>query len=73
MAQFDAPEICLAQQPDAAPLMVDYLVKVAQSVLTSHQQIADGETMDGPHGELKIKKSSAQGKRILILEPVHGR
>jgi hypothetical protein len=73
MAQFDAPEICLAQQPDAAPLMVDYLVKVAQSVLTSHRQIADGETMDGPHGELKIKKSSAQGKRILILEPVHGR
>lgn len=73
MAQFGVPEICLARQPDAAPLMVDYLFHVEQSVLTSHQQIADGETMDGPHGELKIKKSSAQGKRILILEPAHRR
>jgi hypothetical protein len=69
MNQFDAPEICLAQQPDAAPLMVDYLLQVAQSVLTSHHQIVDGEAMDGPHGKLTIKKASAAGKRILILEP----
>jgi hypothetical protein len=69
MAQFDAPEICLAQQPDAAPVMVDYLFHVAQSVLTSHHSIADGKTMDSPHGRLIIKKSGAPGKRILLLEP----
>jgi hypothetical protein len=73
MAQFAAPEICLAQQPDAAPLMVNYLFQVAQSALTSHHQIAHGETMDSPHGKLKIKKSTAPGKSVLILEPDTGR
>jgi DNA-binding transcriptional LysR family regulator len=73
MAQFAAPEICLAQQPDAAPLMVNYLFQVAQSALTSHHQIAHGETMDSPHGKLKIKKSTARGKSVLILEPDTGR
>jgi len=73
MAQFAAPEICLAQQPDAAPLMVNYLFQVAQSALTSHHQIAHGETMDSPHGELKIKKSSVHGKSVLILEPDNGK
>src|SRR5712692_302534 len=73
MAQFAAPEICLAQQPDAAPLMVNYLFQVAQSALTSHHQIAHGETMDSPHGKLKIKKSSVHGKSVLILEPDNGK
>ena len=73
MAQFAAPEICLAQQPDAAPPMVNYLFQVAQSALTSHHQIAHGETMDSPHGKLKIKKSTARGKSVLILEPDTGR
>jgi hypothetical protein len=73
MTQFGAPEVCLTQQPDAAPLMVDYLFHVAQSALTSHHQIGDGETIDGPHGKLKIGKGSAPGKRILILEPSHRR
>jgi hypothetical protein len=73
MNQFDAPEICLAQQPDPAPLMVDYLIQVAQSALTSHHQIVDGEAMDGPHGKLTIKKNGGAGKRILILEPAHSR
>jgi hypothetical protein len=73
MAQFGAPEICLSQQPDATPLMVDYLLHVAQSVLTSHQAIPDGQTMDSPQGKLKIEKSGAPGRRILILEPVRPR
>ena len=69
MAQFGAPEISLSRQSDAAPLMVDYMFHVAQSVLTSHQSIPDGETMDSPQGKLKIAKSGAPGRRILVLEP----
>ena len=73
MAQFGAPEISLSQQPDAGPLMVDYIFHVAQSVLTSHQSIPDGQTMDSPQGKLKIEKSGVPGRRILILEPVRPR
>jgi len=69
MAQFGAPEICLTKQPNADPLMVDYLFHVAQSVLTLHHSIPDGKTMDSPQGKLKIEKSGAPGRRILILEP----
>lgn len=71
MAQFEAPEIYLAQQPDPAPLMVDYLFQVAQYVLTSHHQIKDGEKMDGPHGTMRIKSATSgyRGERVLILEP----
>ena len=69
MAQFGAPEICLSKQPNADPLMVDYLFHVAQSVLTLHHSIPDGKTMDSPQGKLKIEKSGAPGRRILILEP----
>lgn len=69
MAQFDAPEICLAQQSDPSPCMVEYLFHVGQSLLTSHHSIADGETADSPHGKLNIEKSGGAGKRILILKP----
>lgn len=69
MAQFDAPEICLAQQSDPSPRMVEYLFHVGQSLLTSHHSIADGETADSPHGKLKIENSGGAGKRILILKP----
>lgn len=69
MAQFGAPEICLAQQRDAAPLMLQYVFQVAQSALTSHHQIADGQTMDSPHGKLRVKQSGAPGKVVLMLEP----
>jgi len=70
MAQFEAPEIYLAEQPDPAPLMVDYLFQVAQYVLTSHHQIKDGEKMDSPHGAMRIKsaKSGGHGRSALILE-----
>jgi len=72
MAQFDAPEIYLARQPDPAPLMADYLFQVAQYVLTSHHQIKDGEKMESPHGTMRIKSAASGdlGKRVLILEPV---
>src|SRR5260370_20725610 len=69
MAQFGAPEICLSKQPNADALMVDYLFHVAQSVLTLHHSIPDGKTMDSPQGKLKIEKSGAPGRRILILAP----
>jgi hypothetical protein len=71
MTQFEAPEIYLAQQPDPAPLMVDYLFQVAQYVLTSHHQIKDGEKMDSPHGTMRIKSTTSgdHGRRVLILEP----
>ena len=71
MAQFEAPEIYLAEQPDPAPLMVDYLFQVAQYVLTSHRQIKDGEKMDSPHGTMRIKSAITgdRGRRVLILEP----
>jgi hypothetical protein len=69
MAQFEAPEICLAQQSDPSPRMVEYLFHVGQSLLTSHHSIADGETADSPHGKLNIEMSGGAGKRILILKP----
>jgi hypothetical protein len=69
MAQFTAPEIYLAQQPEPAPRMVEYLFHVGQSLLTSHHSIADGETIDSPHGMLKIEKNGASGKSILTLRP----
>lgn len=71
MTQFDAPEIALAGQPDAAPLMIDYLFQIAQYMLTSHHQIQNGEKMDGPHGVMKIRidASCDRGKGSLILEP----
>jgi hypothetical protein len=69
MVQFDAPEIYLAQQSEPTPRMVEYLFHVGQSLLNSHHSIADGETMDSPHGKLKIENSGAAGKRILTLRP----
>jgi hypothetical protein len=73
MAQFEAPEIYLAQQPDPAPLMVDYLFQVAQYVLTSHHQIKDGEKMESPHGTMRIKSATSgdHGRRVVILEPTN--
>jgi hypothetical protein len=70
MAQFEAPEIYLAHQPDPAPLMVDYLFQVAQYVLTSHHRIKDGEQIDGPHGAMRITSATSgdHGRRVLILE-----
>jgi hypothetical protein len=62
MAQFGAPEICLAQQKEAAPLMLQYVFRVAQSVLASHRKIADGAIIDGPHGRLGVNSSAPQGK-----------
>jgi len=69
MAQFDAPEIWLAQQFEPSPRMVEYLFHVGQLLLTYHRSIADGKTMDSPHGKLKIEQSGAAGKRILTLRP----
>jgi hypothetical protein len=72
MEQFGAPELVLRQQPDAAPLMVDYLFQTALSLLISRHPIGEDETLDGPHGRIKVKpgKIDATGRRILILEPV---
>jgi hypothetical protein len=70
MAQFDAPEICLAQQAEPSPRMVDYLFLVGQLFLTAHHSIPEGKTIDSPHGKLKVENSSAAGKRILTLKPV---
>jgi hypothetical protein len=70
MAQFAAPEISLASQPDPAPLMIDYLFQVAQYVLTSHHKIRDGERMLGPHGTLKVRLDAGKRqRRLLVLEP----
>ena len=71
MEQFDAPELLLTQQRDAAPLMVEYLFQVALSLLDSHPRIVEGKTVDSPHGRLKVRpgKSGQIGKRVLILEP----
>ena len=71
MGQFNAPEIVLAQQPDPAPLMVDYLFQLALSLVTSHHPIAEGETVDGPHGPLRISKGQSVqwGNNLLVLDP----
>ena len=71
MGQFDAPEILLAQQPDSAPLMVDYLFQLALSLLSSQHPIAEGDTVNGPHGRLKISRGQSvqMGRNVLILDP----
>ena len=71
MAQFNTPELLLAEQPDPAPLMVDYLFQLGLSLLTSPHPIAEGGTIDGPHGRLKITqgKPSQGGKNVLVLQP----
>jgi len=70
MAQFGAPEICLSQQKEAAPLMLRYVFHVAQSVLASHHQIAGGDVIDSPHGRLGVKQIGVPGKMVLILRPL---
>jgi len=72
MAQFGAPEICLSQQKDAAPLMIQYVFRVAQSVLAAERQIGDGDVVDSPHGRLRVKQTGEPGKRFLVLGPLPG-
>jgi len=71
MHQFGQPELALTKQPDAAPLMVEYLYQVALSLLNPRHRIGVGETVDSPHGRMKVKpgKMAENGKRLLILEP----
>jgi hypothetical protein len=71
MNQFDAPEIVLSHQPDAAPLMVDYLFQLALSLVNSRHPVSQEETVESPHGRLKVKpgRSTQTGRTILILEP----
>lgn len=70
MSQFGAPELVLVKQPDAAPLMVDYLYQVALSLLNTRHPIAEADIVDSPHGRLKVKPGrSANGKTTLLLEP----
>lgn len=71
MRQFDAHELVLREQPDAAPLMVDYLFQAALSLLVSRHPIRDGETVNGPHGPIKVKSGNTDGKGrgVLILDP----
>jgi len=71
MSQFDAPELVLSRQPDAAPLMVDYLFQLALSLVNSRHPVSQEETVESPHGRLKVKpgRSAQTGKAVLILEP----
>ena len=71
MTQFDAPEIQLSQQTDAAPLMIDYLYQVALYVLTSYHRIKSGEKIDSPHGAktIRVQPGRDRGGIVLILEP----
>jgi len=70
MEQFEAPEIVLANQPDAAPLMVEYVFQVALSELGSRHPVREGDQLNGPHGSLKVKSGTwDDGRRVLILEP----
>lgn len=62
MAQFNAPELLLAQQPDPAPLMVDYLSQLALSLLTSPHPIAAGGIVDGPHGCLRVRSGTPEDR-----------
>lgn len=74
MTQFDAPEIQLAQQTDAAPLMIDYLYQVVLYVLTSYHRIKSGEKIDSPHGPktIRIQPGRDRGGIVLVLEPAGG-
>ncbi|MGA2001870.1 MAG: hypothetical protein ABSG70_00730 [Terriglobales bacterium] len=71
MEQFNAPEVLLTRQPDAAPLMVDYLFQFALWLLTSQRVIAEGAMVSGPHGLLRIGKGKPDetGSESLVLEP----
>lgn len=70
MAQFGAPEIRLAQQKEAAPVMLRYMFQVAQSALASPHQIADGDIVDSPHGQLRIKQIGLAGNMVLLFKPL---
>jgi hypothetical protein len=73
MVQFRAPEILIAQQPNARPELLEYLFEVAYYVLTSGKEILEGETIDGPNCVFKISSingNSDRGKRGLLLTPV---
>jgi hypothetical protein len=71
MAQFGAPEVILGHQPDAAPLMVEYLFQTALSLLISRHPIREGDTLQGPHGlmEVKPRRIDGNGRAVLLLEP----
>ena len=73
MRQFGSPEVILRRQPDAAPLMVDYLFQTALSLLVSRHPIRAGETLEGPHGPIKVNpdKIDEKGRVALVLEPLH--
>jgi hypothetical protein len=72
MVQFGAPEIMLIQQNGPSPDLAGYLFDVANYILTSCNEILDGETMDGPNGVLKVSslKGNDPNKRMLVLQPV---
>lgn len=72
MLQFEAPEIFVAQQADAFPELVEYMLDIAHYVLASGKEILDGETVDGPKGTLLVTSidGSDPNKKGLILVPV---
>jgi hypothetical protein len=72
MSQFEAPELFLAQLPEPSTEMVEYLFELAYYVLTSGNELLDGETIDGPKGVLRVQSLAPveSGKRGLMLFPV---
>lgn len=54
MSQFAAPELFLAQQPEASLEMVEYLFQLVHYVLTPGKELLEGETIDGPQGVFRI-------------------
>lgn len=71
MNQFGRPDFFLAHQ--TPPGNVEYLFDLVNYVLTSGNELLDGETVDGPDGVLRIQaleRSDKTGKSGLMLIPV---
>ncbi len=70
MSQFALPELVLAQQGSAVQAMVDYLFQLGLSLINSRHPVTPGETLESPHGRMKVKpgRSSQTGNPILIFE-----
>jgi hypothetical protein len=72
MSQFAAAELFLAQQPGSSLEMVEYLFDLAHYVLTSGNELVEGETIDGPKGVFRIVSldGSDSGKKGTMLVPM---
>jgi hypothetical protein len=72
MAQFELPEIQMEYHDLPSVGAIEYFYELANYVAAKHEQILDGETIDGPQGTLGMHfgPGIVHGRRSLILQKV---